>query len=99
MRTFFTMLIPFVVGGVIGAFLALVFGAVGGGVAGLVAGSCVTVETAIERKVLSREQADQLVRDTVARINAKAQDLGKRQFEWNEADCARLVAEFDRMVK
>jgi len=99
MKTFFTMLIPFVVGGVIGGFLALVFGAVGGGVAGLVAGSCVTVETAKEEGILSVAQADQLVQDTVAKINAKAGRMGKKGFEWGQADCARLVADLDKMGK
>ena len=99
MKTFFTMLIPFVIGGVIGGFLALVFGSVGGGVADLVVGSCVTVETAKEAGLLSGPQADQLVKDTIAKINTKADQLGKKGFEWGEADCARLVADLDKMGK
>lgn len=97
MKTFFTMLIPLVIGGVAGGFLALVFGAVGGGVAGLVAGACVTVEIAKEEGMLSGAQADQLVRDTVARINTKARGLEKKGFEWGEADCAKLVADLEKM--
>ena len=99
MKTFFTMLIPFIVGGVIGGFLALVFGAVGGGVAGLVAGSCVTVETGKQQGILSTQQADKLVRDTVLRINVNAGRLGKKRFEWGEADCARLVADIEQLEK
>ena len=99
MKTFFTMLISFILGGVIGGFLTLVFGAVGGGVAGLVTGSCITVETAQEQGMLSNDQTDKLVKDTVVKINAKAGRLGKRGFEWGEADCAKLLADLEKIAK
>lgn len=73
--------------------------------AGLIVGSqagvCLAVETAKEQGLLSVEQIDQLIKNTVTKIRAKSNISETAEFKWlgSEKDCAAMVAKIAESTK
>ena len=105
MKSFIIAIIFLVIGGAVGGFLALSVGKGVGAGAGLVvgtqAGACMAVEAAKERGLLSGQQINQVIADTVGKIKGKSTPKPDAPIQWvgNEADCAKMVAEMEKPAK
>lgn len=105
MKTTIIVIVSLLIGGAIGGILAIGVGAgvgaAGGLVVGTQAGACLTVETAKDQGILSAEQVDKLIADTVAKIRGKAESATKEEIKWigSEADCAAMVAELEKTAR
>lgn len=92
-----TSIVCFVVGLFVGANLVAGIFAGAGGAAGLIYGSqagvCLTVETAKDMGVLSTEQADKLIANTMEKIRGKTKSAKGSGIRWidKEKDCAEMV--------
>jgi hypothetical protein len=68
---------------------------------GAQAGACLAVEAAKERGMLTAEQINQLIGDTVGKIKGKAEAKPDAAMQWvsSETDCAKMVAEMQKTAK
>lgn len=100
MKGFFIGIIFLVIGGVVGGFMAIGLGTVAGIAVGTQAGVCLAMETAKSDGLLTSEQIDKIIADTVKTIRSKtsadAVDAVKG-IEWisSEKDCADMVAKME----
>ncbi len=102
MKSFLIAVIFLVIGGAVGGFLALSvgtgLGAGAGILVGLQQGACLAVEGAKERGMLTSQQIDQLIGETVGKIKSKSEPKPDSPIQWvsSEADCAKMVAELHK---
>ncbi len=101
MKGFLFAVIFLVIGGVIGGFLAIGVGAGLGAAGGLIVGSqagvCFAMETAKSDGLLTAEQIDKVIADTVYTIRGKSSADAAKDIEWisSEKDCADMVAKME----
>ena len=101
MKGFLFAIIFLVIGGVIGGFLAIGvgagFGAAGGLIVGSQAGVCFAMETAKSDGLLTAEQVDKVIADTINTIRGKSSADAAKEIEWisSEKDCADMVAKME----
>lgn len=101
MKGFLFAVIFLVIGGVIGGFLAIGVGAGLGAAGGLVVGSqagvCFAMETAKSDGLLTAEQIDKIIADTVSTIRNKSSGDAAKDIEWisSEKDCADMVEKME----
>jgi len=90
-------IVCFVVGLFVGTNLVSGIFAGAGAASGLVYGSqagvCLTVETAKDMGILSSEQADKLIANTMEKIRGKTKSTKDSGIKWidKEKDCAEMV--------
>lgn len=98
MKGFIIAVIFFVIGGAVAGFLAIGMGTVAGIAVGSQAGVCLAMETAKSEGMLTVEQIDKVITDTVVTIHGKtsADDVAS-EIEWisSEEDCADIVAKME----
>ena len=101
MKSFLIAVIFLVIGGVVGGFLALGvgtgLGAAGGLIVGSQAGVCFAMETAKSDGLLTAEQIDKVIADTISTIRDKPSADVATEIEWisSEKDCADMVAKME----
>ena len=101
MKGFLIAVIFLIIGGAIGGFLALGvgtgLGAAGGLIVGSQAGVCFAMETAKNDGLLTAEQIDKVIKDTVGTIRGKSSGDVAKDVEWisSEKDCADMVAKME----
>jgi len=90
-----------VVGGAVGGFLAFGVGTGLGAGAGIIVGSqagvCLAMETAKNDGLLTAEQVDKVLADTINTIRGKSSADATNDIEWisSEQDCADIVAKME----
>jgi len=101
MKGFLIAVIFLIIGGVVGGLLALGvgtgLGAAGGLIVGSQAGVCFAMETAKNDGLLTAEQIDKVIKDTVGTIRGKSSVDAAGDTEWisSEKDCADMVAKME----
>jgi len=97
MKGFIIALIFLIIGGVAAGFLALGMGTAAGIAVGSQAGVCLAMETAKNDGLLSAEQVDKVIADTVNTIRGKSSADVTSELEWisSEKDCADMVAKME----
>jgi hypothetical protein len=101
MKTTIIAIVFFLIGAAAGGYLALGVGAGMGAGAGIVvgsqAGACLAVEAAKDKGLLSAEEIDQVIGDSVGKIKGKSQIPADAEVPWitSEADCAKMIAEME----
>ena len=97
MKGFIIALIFLIIGGVAAGFLALGMGTAAGIAVGSQAGVCLAMETAKNDGLLSAEQVDKVIADTVNTIRGKSSADVASELEWisSEKDCADMVAKME----
>ena len=97
MKGFIIALIFLIIGGVAAGFLALGVGTAAGIAVGSQAGVCLAMETAKNDGLLTAEQVDKVIADTVNTIRGKSSADVASELEWisSENDCADMVAKME----
>ena len=97
MKGFIIALIFLIIGGVATGFLALGMGTAAGIAVGSQAGVCLAMETAKNDGLLTAEQVDKVIADTVNTIRGKSSADVASELEWisSEKDCADMVAKME----
>jgi Tfp pilus assembly protein PilW len=101
MKGFLIAVIFLVIGGIAGGLLALGtgagLGAAGGLIVGSQAGVCFAMETAKNDGLLTAEQVDKIIVDTVSTIRGKSSAGAAKDIEWigSEKDCADMAAKME----
>jgi len=97
MKGFIIALIFLIIGGVAAGFLALGVGTAAGIAVGSQAGVCLAMETAKNGGLLTAEQVDKVIADTVNTIRGKSSADVASELEWisSEKDCADMVAKME----
>ena len=97
MKGFIIALIFLIIGGVAAGFLALGVGTAAGIAVGSQAGVCLAMETAKNDRLLTAEQVDKVIADTVNTIRGKSSADVASELEWisSEKDCADMVAKME----
>ena len=97
MKGFIIALIFLIIGGVAAGFLALGMGTAAGIAVGSQAGVCLAMETAKNDGLLTAEQVDKVIADTVNTIRGKSSADIASELEWisSEKDCADMVAKME----
>ena len=101
MKGFLIAVIFLIIGGAAGGFLAIGVGAGLGAAGGLIVGSqagvCFAMETAKSDGLLTAEQIDKVIADTVNTIRGKSPVDATGDVEWisSEKDCADMVAKME----
>ena len=101
MKGFLIAVIFLIIGGVAGGLLALGvgtgLGAAGGLIVGSQAGVCFAMEAAKNDGLLTAEQIDKIIADTVGTIRGKSSGDAAKDIEWisSEKDCADMVAKME----
>lgn len=101
---FLIAVIFLIIGGAAGGFLALGvgagFGAAGGIIAGSQAGICFAMETAKSDGLLTEEQIDKVIKDTVGTIRNKSSDGSFKEIEWisSEKECADMMQKLEEEI-
>ncbi len=97
MKGFIIALIFLIIGGVAAGFLALGVGTAAGIAVGSQAGVCLAMETAKNDGLLTAEQVDKVIADTVNTIRGKSSADVASELEWisSEKDCADMVAKME----
>ena len=97
MKGFIIALIFLIIGGVAAGFLALGVGTAAGIAVGSQAGVCLAMETAKNDGLLTAEQVDKVIADTVNTIRGKSSADIASELEWisSEKDCADMVAKME----
>jgi hypothetical protein len=97
MKGFLIAVIFLVIGGAVAGFLALGVGTVAGIAVGSQAGVCLAMETAKNDGLLTVEQVDKVIADTVNTIRGKSSADAAKDIEWisSEKDCADMVAKME----
>ncbi len=101
MKGFLIAVIFLIIGGAIGGFVALGLGSVAGLVTGSQAGVCLAVETAKSNGMLTAEQVDKVITDTVNSIRSKSSADAGKEIKWisSEKDCAEMVADITKSLQ
>ena len=101
MKGFLMAVIFLIIGAAAGGFIAMGvgagFGAAGGLIVGSQAGVCFAMETAKSDGLLTAEQIDKVIADTVGKIRSKSSADAASDIEWisSEKDCADMVAKME----
>jgi len=101
MKGFLFAVIFLVVGGAVGGFLTFGVGTGLGAGAGIIVGSqagvCLAMETAKNDGLLTAEQVDKVIADTINTIRGKSSADAAKDIEWisSEQDCAGMVAKME----
>ena len=97
MKGFIIAVIFLIIGGVAAGFLALGVGTAAGIAVGSQAGVCLAMETAKNDGLLTAEQVDKVIADTVNTIRGKSSADIASELEWisSEKDCADMVAKME----
>ena len=97
MKGFIIALIFLIIGGVAAGFLALGMGTAAGIAVGSQAGVCLAMETVKNDGLLTAEQVDKVIADTVNSIRGKSSADVASELEWisSEKDCADMVAKME----
>jgi hypothetical protein len=97
MKGFIIALIFLIIGGVAAGFLALGVGTAAGIAVGSQAGVCLAMQTAKNDGLLTAEQVDKVIADTVNTIRGKSSADVASELEWisSEKDCADMVAKME----
>jgi len=101
MKGFLIAVIFLIIGGVAGGLLALGVGTGLGAAAGIAVGSqagvCLAMETAKNDGLLTAEQVDKVIADTINTIRGKSSADAAKDIEWisSEQDCADMVAKME----
>ena len=97
MKGFIIAVIFLIIGGVATGFLALGVGTAAGIAVGSQAGVCLAMETAKNDGLLTAEQVDKVIADTVNSIRGKSSADVASELEWisSEKDCADMVAKME----
>ena len=101
MKGFLIAVIFLIIGGVAGGLLALGVGTGLGAAAGIAVGSqagvCLAMETAKSDGLLTAEQVDKVIADTINTIRGKSSADAAKEIEWisSEKDCADMVAKME----
>ena len=97
MKGFIIAVIFLIIGGVATGFLALGVGTAAGIAVGSQAGVCLAMETAKNDGLLTAEQVDKVIADTVNTIRGKSSADVASELEWisSEKDCADMVAKME----
>ena len=97
MKGFIIAVIFLIIGGVAAGFLALGVGTAAGIAVGSQAGVCLAMETAKNDGLLTAEQVDKVIADTVNTIRGKSSADVASELEWihSEKDCADMVAKME----
>lgn len=97
MKGFLIAVIFLVIGGAITGFIALGVGTAAGIAVGSQAGVCLAMETAKNDGLLTAEQIDKVIAETVITIRGKSPSDITRDIEWisSEKDCADMVAKME----
>ena len=97
MKGFIIAVIFLISGGVATGFLALGVGTAAGIAVGSQAGVCLAMETAKNDGLLTAEQVDKVIADTVNTIRGKSSADVASELEWisSEKDCADMVAKME----
>lgn len=101
MKGFLIAVIFLIIGGAIGGFVALGLGSAAGLVAGSQAGVCLAMETAKSNGLLTAEQVDKVITDTVNSIRSKSSPDAAKEIKWisSEKDCAEMVADITKSLQ
>jgi len=97
MKGFLIAIIFLVIGGAAAGFVALGIGSAAGIVVGSQAGVCLAMETAKKDGLLTAEQVDKVIADTVNTIRGKSSADVVSELEWisSEKDCADMVEKME----
>jgi len=101
MKGFLIAVIFLLIGAAAGGYLAIGVGAGLGAAGGLIVGSqagvCSAMETAKSSGLLTAEQIDKVIADTVGKIRNKSPDDAAKDIKWisSEKDCADMVAKME----
>ena len=97
MKGFIIAVIFLIIGGAAAGFLALGVGTAAGIAVGSQAGVCLAMETAKNNGLLTAEQVDKVIADTVNTIRGKSSADVASELEWihSEKDCADMVAKME----
>ena len=97
MKGFIIAVIFLIIGGVATGFLALGVGTAAGIAVGSQAGVCLAMETVKNDGLLTAEQVDKVIADTVNSIRGKSSADVASELEWisSEKDCADMVAKME----
>ena len=97
MKGFIIAVIFLIIGGAAAGFLALGVGTAAGIAVGSQAGVCLAMETAKNDGLLTAEQVDKVIADTVNTIRGKSSVDVASELEWisSEKDCADMVAKME----
>ena len=97
MKGFIIAVIFLIIGGAAAGFLALGVGTAAGIAVGSQAGVCLAMETAKNDGLLTAEQVDKVIADTVNTIRGKSSADVASELEWisSEKDCADMVAKME----
>jgi len=101
MKGFLIAVIFLIIGAAAGGYLAIGvsagLGAAGGLIVGSQAGVCSAMETAKSSGLLTAEQIDKVIADTVGKIRNKSSDDVAKDVKWisSEKDCADMVAKME----
>ena len=97
MKGFIIAVIFLIIGGAAAGFLALGVGTAAGIAVGSQAGICLAMETAKNGGLLTAEQVDKVIADTVNTIRGKSSADVASELEWisSEKDCADMVAKME----
>ena len=97
MKGFLIAVIFLVIGGAVTGFVALGIGSAAGIAVGSQAGVCLAMETAKNDGLLTAEQVDKVIADTVNTIRGKSSADAAKDVEWirSEKDCADMVAKME----
>ena len=97
MKGFIIAVIFLIIGGAAAGFLALGVGTAAGIAVGSQAGVCLAMETAKNNGLLTAEQVDKVIADTVNTIRGKSSADVASELEWisSEKDFADMVAKME----
>ena len=100
MKGFLIAVIFLIIGGAAGGFLAFGVGAATGIAAGSQVGVCLAMETARSDGLLTVEQIDKVIADTVNTIRSKSAADTVDDIEWisSEKECADMVAKMQAEI-
>jgi len=97
MKSFLIAVIFLIIGGAVAGVVALGLGTAAGLAVGSQAGVCLAMETAKKDNLLTAEQIDKVIADTVNTIRGKSSTDAAKDIKWigSEKDCAEMVAQLE----
>jgi len=101
MKGFLIAVIFLIIGAAAGGYFAVGVGAGLGAAGGLIVGSqagvCFAMETAKSDGLLTAEQIDKVIADTITTIRSKSPDAAASDIKWisGEKDCADMVEKME----
>jgi hypothetical protein len=100
MKGFIIAVIFLLIGGAVAGFLALGVGTATGIAVGSQVGVCMAMETAKNDGMLTAEQVDKVIADTISTIRDKPSADVATEIEWisSEKDCADMIAKMEEEI-